>query len=235
MNYDSPDVEIFGWSQSFEVATGKGHQGSLQAKFPQAGTYTIQFRLQNVDTNKDYHAVAVVEFSVNGNTTRRIFTINNGTSITGVGEAVRVSVLDDLDASAGATKPQTYVCSVSVAIGARVNVQQPVVYNPLITVGGVTLAGSLVLAAASNATIEIPDDSGVISVFTTAGCAEKLGPPVIYTEAELQVQHRGTGVLKMYDPRLPVWVPIGNGASKLFFINASATAVRFSVAYGIDG
>lgn len=225
----------FGWGQSGDVQPGTGNFSlSAQCDFPFAGVFTIQFSVQGVPADKAFHCVAFIQWSVNGQTVTRRVSVNNGTTVSGCGSAVKVYVYDDGQpppAAGWATDP--YLVSINIVPGVRPQIQQPATYSPMTTDSGNTFPGAIIVPATSNRGILVPRDAGAISLFTTVG--DFSGTPVILTEASVQVQQNGASITRVYDPRQPVWVPLIDSIFQLEFINTTAKDLLFSFTYGIDG
>lgn len=218
------------FSRSGTITTGNPVSAvSLsESKFQIPGIYTVQFQISGRNMGLSPHTIAEISWRVAGNIVRRVISVNNGTSISAVCEGVSVLLKDD----SKPITPQTYDGVITVSHGSRGANEQPPIYNPLTTYAGNTFPGGILIPALTNAGVDVPVDAGVISVFTTAS---GFNDPVIFTEDKLQVQQLGASMTKCYDPRLPQWVPIGDGVSTLFFKNKSAVDVFFGFTFGIDG
>lgn len=213
-----------GWSQSGTLQTGVAGEVSLQANFVQrfgaAGPFTVQLGVLPplAGFPPGIVTAAEIEWSVQGNTVRRIVDLVNGLSISGFAEACRVVIRN---VASVAPPGDPFVVSVQLTPGTRPSEQRP----PTLTTGRL-------VAAAGFTDVAVPVEAGAISVFVTMGT----DPPSVLTSADIQVQHRNTvGPLKAYDPRDYGWVPIDPRASIVRLVNTTATPVIASVIFGIDG
>jgi hypothetical protein len=226
--------EYAGWSASGTLEVGNEHKAvQLQANFVDPGDYTVQFSVSNYDTNTDFPTpTAEITWSVEGNSVRRIVTVNNGLSISGTGQGVKVVIRDASMPTAPAT---LYDVSVQVVLGTRPAAQQPPTYTPLITgTDGTTRPGAMMVSALTSIVVPVPQDAGIISMFTTVATVPT---PTILTEGDVQIRQNRTGgfPLKAYDPKIATWVPIAPLSTELTFVNNTASSVFFSVTFGIDG
>jgi len=226
-----------GWSATKTLTIGNFTKtGSMQVEFPEADTYTIQFGLGNPPVDASGNPVqteALILWSVEGNFTSRRVSVANGVSISGVGQAVRVVVLDRTVqyGSNAAPVAADYDVSILVSKGTRPAVEEPatlVAYPP----AGSTLA-LFVTAGATSVPVPIPQDAGAISVYITAisGTATLIPPEVIDANQVI-----GTLITKSYDPReFDDWVPLSPGAQQIVLDNTGSDTVYWSVTFGIDG
>ncbi len=213
-----------GWAQSGTL-TGQNNdkQVSLQVNFPKSSNYTVEFTVSYPGTPvKRRKTEALITWTVNGNFVTRRVNVNNGVSVTGVGEAIRV-VMKDANSGGGGD----YVAGVSVAPGSRGGNKQPPTLLPA--------ANSFVtIANAGTADIAIPADSGAISFFVAA--VNTL--PQAVTGGMLkafQVDILGGVVLAVCDAQKADWIPIVPGADTIRLQNLSGADCQFFVMLGIDG
>ncbi len=202
-----------------------------------AGSYTVQFSVGDQDTTINIERILVVAdivWSVNGNDVRRRVSVVNGTSVSGVGESVKVTMFDDSDPNIapGASKP--YEVSITIAPGTRASGSIPptlVVDHDIISVAAALPAGGKFIGK------NIPKDAGVTSVMVTVINVDGANAPVANDALGLVVlEHRdATSPLKRYDPRMYGFVPLAPGATALFLANAGADACAVQITYGIDG
>lgn len=153
-----------GWSSSGTLVTGdRTKQVTLQADFPRAETYVLEFnRENNVASNLPIRASALITWSVEGNSVTRRISIQNGATIQGVAQAVRVVLFDDtapLPPSVVIPNGSAYTVSVQVTPGVRGSNQFPPF---LLTTEGQRrqLLGT--------AAIPVPQDAGAISLLLLA-------------------------------------------------------------------
>ena len=226
----------------------------LQASFPEAGTYTVQFNvappqgLPSPGPDVSYPPIfieALITWSVGGGSVNRRVSVTNGTSVTGVGEGVTVRVFDASPQLgegpyvgplyAAYPDGTTYTVQVSVARGSRAsNTQQP------------TLSRwqwqNVELLKSGTELIQIPSDAGAINVFSSLRHpAAGAGGFVAVTEADIQAQQvvaPATIPVMAYYPRELEWFPLVPGCTGINYqnsTNASATAIYVSTWFGIDG
>lgn len=216
----------------------------LQARFPQATTYTVAF---NVDGVRTWGPRAVVQFRTGGNTVQRIVDVTDGTAISGVCEAVNVTCFDSLDpafiqALTLAGTPRDYTISILVAQGARATTERPNTtgkYADPASVPPTTDIPYVVVPPSSGVLVDIPIDSGANSVMVMAAGAVGVIPrPILPTDAAV-VQIIGPPInlpVGGYYVQNPTWVPIVKGANQLYFYNSSLVYnVVFTPVYGVQG
>lgn len=232
-----------GWSAADKMFTGNADRTvNLQATFSEPGPYTVQFGMgiipgQNVlVANVAFKARATIIWTVEGNEISRIVDIGNGVSVSGTGQAVRVVVRDFTD-TLPADVGFEYVVSVQVAKGTRPDTGQPPTLSAFDRIDPVNLVIKQSLPPLSiSAPIPIPDGAGIISVMVTiasSGASEGMSIP---EQAVVVRQSTGGIVLKSYDPRSGLFIPITPGVQELTVSNLSATLdMVFNVTFGIDG
>ncbi len=237
-----------GWSGTGEMHNnGTSANAHLQVNFLEKDTnrnpsknYTVQFSVGPTKNASKaarpvpVNPVAEIKWSVEGNDVRRLVSVTNGLSLTGVGEAIKVSVLDQsfpfLDPIAPhAVLNVTYDVDITVAPGSRASVNQPPTFSVMNTADGTFEFDVL---AAGTQIIQIPQDAGVISSYVTVTDVTNIpiaegGTKIVLTDVF------GNG-LREYDPRAG-WVPVVAGANLLLLKNHAATTQRYSVTFGIDG
>jgi hypothetical protein len=228
--------ESGGWSNSGTLIAMQPRESTavqLQAVFEQSGNYTVQFSVDR----KTFAGVVVnptaeIIWSCEGNSVRRVVSVVNGLSVSGMGQACKVTIYDATPGTFVFPGVE-YVVAAQVVPGVRASNQQPPTFAPIIA--GYPGIGSIMLSAGSSVVVDIPQNIGAISTYITAGASPV---PVVLTEANLQVvQFDALGIfLKMVDPREMAWVPLAPSAIHLFFSNRHPTQnILFSLAYGIDG
>lgn len=197
-----------------------------------AGLYSVQF---NVDTSKiadpkykKVNPVATVRWSVEGNTIQRRLSVVNGTTVTGVCDAVEVVIVDETDDVVGPVPPGTaldYDVTISVVPYPRPSSGSPPILRG--NVIPITVAGG-----AGPVAVPVPDDAGVNSVMVLTAASVGAIPTVS--------QQHGT-----LPDTFATWTPEGAGrfvpllpqAGRISLDNlgAPATTVDFTVLFGIDG
>jgi|WetSurMetagenome_2_1015567.scaffolds.fasta_scaffold225342_3 hypothetical protein len=233
-----------GWSASRELISKDTNPAvQLQANFQDPTPYTVQFSITNLkatDGSADigsYNPTAVIEWSVEGNSVRRVVSVINGTSVTGVGQGCRITVRDQTPTT-DTTKEMEYTVAILVAPGVRPANQLQPILTPLIADSfGVTRPGAIFVDGGTGVDVQIPENAGVTSVYITAASLNA-GIPVALTDADIQASHTNTAyVYKEYNPNKYTWVPIGPGTSTVRLTNfmGPLTQVLFNVTFGIDG
>lgn len=231
-----PGARTEAWSRVGTLVTTQGKPNrrivSLSKTFPHPGTYTLQFHLKPADP--DSHQIieceAVITWGAGGNTVRRVVTVVDGLSITGIADSVRV-VMRDVSSVLGSSGDK-YVVSVQIAPGTRPTTQPPLLYPPL-------SSNPQTVAAGGSADFNVPQDSGCISVCVIAGNASAVAPAASIPEQEACVIQSIIGfgvILKKYDARMFEFVPLSPGCRVVRFSNLSTgIMMRVQVAFAIDG
>jgi hypothetical protein len=231
--------DMTGWAQSGEIQPGSDQAVTMQALFPVAGNYTVQFNI--TDSNKwmgidSFNARADITWTINGNSVTRTVDCANGISVSGIAQAVAVRVYDN---SVLVTDQEwhPYQVTIVAAPGVRPDLQQPVIlthkpvghtqFIQILQQTGITLWYRF----------EMPIDAGIISVFTSV--VPFVRGDVIPPNALRAAMFNGPEgkSLRMYDPMINTgWVPIAPG-TKYFEISQAGNAptTLWSITYGIDG
>lgn len=227
-----------GWSASGNLHAGNlTEEVSLQANFPFAEDYTLEFNLIPIKAPvgvfyPPVRAEAFITWSVEGNAVTRRVNVGNGVSVTGTGQACRVVIRDTTDLTAGPpfVLGQEYRVSVQVAPGTRAAIQQPPTLYPFPNGFG----GLIIVPPLGFVTIPIPNDAGVISASVTV--VNATGAPIPDGQAEVTHSVAPGITLKSYDPRFGVWISIAPGATEIILSNNNAVdPFSFQVTFGIDG
>lgn len=240
-----------GWSTSGTLQTGvTTNSVHLQANFEDSpGEYTVQF---NVDaaSNIFFNALATLQWSVEGNTVTRVVTVGNGTSISGVGQGVRVSVVDatSIDmcniAGQGAAK---YGVSISVIQGIRATTQQPVLYTLTEQrasgiYGAVVTNGEprFIVANGFPVTIQIPQSIGAISFFAHATETQgTFGVPSNgdgLLTAAVNTEGLQRAIVEVDASDTDIWWPLPPAASQIILITGKpGLIIAWNITLGIDG
>lgn len=218
-----------GWQQSGTLTTGDVNKKvTMQADFAEPGYYTIQFGvIPPVDAvtpanSGVFRAVAEIQWSVEGSTVTRRVTIGNGSSISGTGQAAKVTIFDN--SAAFGFNGNDYIVWCQCAKGSRPSENQPPV-----------LAGDLVqVNGGASSSIAIPQNAGVISVEVMATPVAVTGFPVSNLVCSLR-NPVGT-ILKTFIPGQVGFVAVPPGATELLIENLSAADnYRLTPTWGIDG
>ncbi len=228
--------ELRGWSASSKLTAGlPGIGPHLQVQFKdgkgvlKAGQYSVQFDVKSAGTDVP-NPIAEVIWKTQGNPVRRLISVVDGTTISGLAEAIAVNVSDNSEAITGFV----YEVTILVTPGARASNVVPPMYVPIQSAG---YPGRYVVPSGLSRTVPIPQNAGITSVHITA--SSLTSPPILLTEATcwvtLNTASGGGTILKQYDPRFVDWVPVPPSASSLVLQNASAQSIIYGVAFGVDG
>src|ERR1700704_3977380 len=153
-----PQAKTGGWSKfgSLYTALPMKSQLSLQANFPVASNYTVQFGVNQPANGSVYTAEGLVEWTVEGNHVSRRVSISQGVSLTAPSAAVKVTVLDTtVGGSSGVITDSEYKVGIQVAPGSRSAEQQP----PTLFVSTISVTPG------TSGTFLVPTDSGAISAY----------------------------------------------------------------------
>lgn len=239
-----------GWSATGTMKNdGQSHAAHLQVNFLEKETrpgpsknYTVQFSVgptfdvttKQIRTDVSIRPRAEIKWSVEGNDVRRVVDVTNGMSLTGVGEAIKVSVFD-VSNTVG-TDPVTYDVSITVAPGSRASTQQPPTLGALYDDGTNAIGYLISVPPNSTINIPIPANSGVISAYATVVAVPYIVMPEGIAEIR-QLAASGFVQVRYNLDAQPGWVPIVNGAVQLALVNhfAATTFLEYSVIFGIDG
>lgn len=212
------------WSASGTISTRTTDRAvQLQANFVDPNIYTIQFDIRP-NVGIAYNAVAEITWSVEGNATRRLISVNSGVCISGSGQAVKVKLYDIINSSLLPFGIQDYECSILVTKGVRPNDQVPVVYAPVL---------EYTVAAANNIVLNVPINAGIRSIIASAYNVATPTTDVTADVAIEQVSQIGSFVYNPIKHRIMPSIP---GLGQLTLINSNAVnPVNFCIMYGIDG
>lgn len=225
---------IGGWSAAGQMtALDTLKSVHLQAIFKKPGPYTVQFAVQQLTANVDtvVEPKAIIDWSVAGNTITRKVDALNGASITGVGEGVRVRVVDETSTG----NAVDYAVTITVAPGVRPAKPDYPTLTP------VHSGNPQVVAVNSTAVFTVPEGVGVAAVSVKASYSTiPIAPASPITDQMLIVTHRapvGTidPALKRYDPRESDWVPLAPGTTEVWVNNVGAANLRIQLSWGVDG
>jgi hypothetical protein len=164
-----------GWSSSGTLTTrSSGQPITVQAKFPVAAVYTVQFAV-TPPASGVFRAVATIVWTVEGNQISRQIDIGNGVSISAPSQAVRIIVNDLTTAPLGGAAGESYGVTVSITRGVRPASNRP----PTLSGEGAIIPAPpatppppsvlpIALAPNQTATYFIPQTAGVVSVAISA-------------------------------------------------------------------
>jgi hypothetical protein len=234
-----------------DMSLAKSVTGELISKIAQGGpsiqddfsgeaqNFTAQFLVTQKQaigggSPGDITPVAEVLWAIGGNQSRRLISVFDGSSITGVAEHFTIKVSDQTDPTNG-TNQTKYKVTITVARGVRGSSALPPTLQTYITHAGLIKLGTFILSPTENLTVPIPQNAGINSVMVTA---DSIGVLLDGTEFDF-VQSSVTGALKRYNPMSYGFVPISPQADRLIFSNLTPLigghAIEFSITWGIDG
>lgn len=228
-----------GWSASGTLITGNPAQSiSLQANFPHAETYVIEFsKAGNPLSNLPIHSEALITWSVEGNSVTRRVSIANGTTVQGVAQAVRVVIIDSTGEAVGnvpAPNGTEYTVSVQVTPGSRGSNKLPPFYIPRLNYF------RLLTPVAPNVVLPVPQDAGIISFLVEAIGQSPLGFTPLKPGTLILNMIQNAVVINTVDAIESQIVPIVPGTEQIEMsmqpaFDPSLTAINFTLFYGIDG
>lgn len=239
------DMIRHSWGLTGNLTT-KG-QGSvkLQKTFitdtqDESGYYTVQFGV-TPPPGTTYSATATITFKVNGQQVVRQVSVGQGTSISGVCEAIDIVVLDT-SKIAGITAGVQYSVSINVVKGTRSSTANP---PTLIGQASARSAGALtnlgfgpqnMPANGDTVTYPVPQGSGVSS-FEIAALSNGATPPT--TNIEVLCIFGGF-ISKSYNlvPGMPGFVDLPSNCDTVLLTNfdtSGAPNVSAALTWGIDG
>lgn len=218
----------------------------LQVDFGEAAAqyYTLQFSLvppafADTENTADIRGKAEIRWSVEGNFVRRVVSVWNGSSISGLGQGVSIKITDDTYNPDDAPTSFIYRVSVQVTKGTRPTLggTQPPIYQPLLAgeIAPLTLDPDItwLVPAGSTLDVPIPEDAGVNCVYigTQGSSGAALEPEAVQT---IQFAN-GIGVMygtlrncNRFEPLLP-------GATQIRLGNNTAADLRVTIFWGVEG
>jgi len=218
------------------MIVGQSAQGnSINQSDLDPGTYTLQFSFVAVDPDSGGNEFipttqAIINWKIEGQQQRRVISIVSGASISGVATGADVQIVD-IPLGGTATVGKAYKVQATLSRGVRGNTQQP----PTLTDTPVKSAA----AVNGTATFDVPQDSGVTSVFIMCATGGGGTPPTqfqikaIASDASLP----SPATLGTWYPLLTTgWVPLPPGTQRVVVFNGSPDETLFIQAiWGIDG
>jgi hypothetical protein len=180
-----------GWSQSGTLISGNANQPvTMQANFPESNTYTVMFGVDPPPSGV-FRAVAIVSWTVEGNTITRQIDIGSGVAISAPAQAVRVIVNDLTTPALGGTAGEKYGVSISVTRGIRAVASNPPTLSGVSPIGDITI---FPLATGVSGLWPVPQGAGVEAV-TVAASTFTAGVPA---DLNIAQQNAVPVILKSY-------------------------------------
>ena len=192
--------------------------------------YTLQFGLFQTGERTWLSvpaAEAIINWSVKGQTQRRIITIASGVAISGVCDAVSVKIRDTSIISEN-TEAIQYAVQSTLSKGVRPSTGQP----PSLT----TRQSQIAQGSGPSVVFPVPVNAGVMSFFVLA-CGDS-GAVLTTTDIVAQVIGAGNTLLASYYPLITGgWIPLPAGAYSITVNNNAAedTNADVNVIWGIEG
>lgn len=234
------------------LLVGKDSGFTLQCDFQKRPDYyTVQFNIQQpsladleVDEFLSLATLAELTWSVEGNSVRRLISVQNGGIISGCGQAVRVRVFDWSRFSKLGIVQETskfpYKVSCQVTKGTRPSAAIPpmLTQNSLIEPGGEVFRGSSesesLLAGLGNAkTWQVPQNVGLKSLYVDADA------PQAFDRTDFQIIQLITpGVPNAWTANLDQvgkFIPALPGVTQVRMVNTGASGISVNLNYGIEG
>ncbi len=244
-----------GWSASNKILNNGQSQGNnvpLQVDFGQqlakraglAEEFNLNPTLSDLPAKNYTVQFGEISWAVAGITIRRLVSVTNGLSVTGVGEAIKVVVYDATDQTAPAPAACTYDVEITVAPGSRPSEQQPASFTPYIDSdpsfgANIPTLGSTIITPNTTIFVTIPQNAGVISLYTTVAVTSGFG--IIIPQGTALIQQRAIGnSVRLYDALDMSWVPIipqaqTIGLQNTFPVAPGSPNLVFTLTFGIDG
>lgn len=205
-------------------------QPSLQKDNLEPGEYTIQFQAFPPADGLGFAAYAIINWKIAGQQITRKVSVANGISISGIAEAVDVTLFDVSQVLTVHYPPTAlpYKIGVSLSKGTRPNIQQPASL--------VTNLSAIPVAAGAPVFFTVPDNAGVVSALVLGAGVSNINPVLPPDIVVSQVNSLGA-VLNVWNPaQQGQWIPLSPGTTLLKIDNQNALQAAFvNVIWGIDG
>jgi hypothetical protein len=220
-----------GWAQSGPLYTTQGTSGvgnqavkCMVERFDRAAVFTVQIGLNVGDGGFPVQTLAEVIWSINGTPIRRLVSVSQGTSITGVTESARIAVYDDTPTVEEDQAVVEYIALINVAPGPRAATTLP----PFLRAWRTTQQ----LLASGSTTLTVPRNAGVVGFRLSVFASGNAGAEVTMTDSS------GT-VYDQYDVppgQNSTFIPIAPGTDRLLISNNdTANPINLSGQWAIDG
>lgn len=226
----------YGWSQARNFVAGASGIGkviaTLNAMFPEDDVYTVQFNLDSPLTQPGpgftwIKLEASIRWSTTGGQTiNRIVSVMDGMSISAPARGVGVEVRDMSIIRVAPGELRTSLVGIQVTRGVRAANKQAPIFEPD-PLHSIAPAGSF--------TFNIPNDAGIISVFSSY--IDDLGGAPAPGNYWGSLTDPSGVILKRWDlVTQPDWIPMSPGAFQLVYSNnAVGKNLVVTPTYGIDG
>lgn len=217
-----------GWSASGNVAVQRPGRGVvLQCYFNNNPEYyTLQFSATPPFAGSGgwIRTMAEIQWSVEGNSVRRLINIGAGVSISGTGQAVKVRIFDD---SQGGTAGVEYPVSVQVTKGVRPNIEKP----PILIDALQTLIAPTAIFG-----FDVPENSGVSALFNVVTPQNNAGAPIANDEI-FGIFNNGATTVQIFGYDMcNKWIALPTGSREVQITNNRAAGdIFWSIIWGIEG
>ena len=231
-----PSKPEHGWSQSRNFVAGAGGLGkvvcTLNALFPEDEVYTVQFNLDSPLTQPGpgftwIKLEASIRWSsTGGSTINRIVSVMDGMSISAPAKGVAVEVRDMSIVRVAPGELRGSLVTIQVTRGVRGANKQAPIYEP---------DGLQTIVPAGSFTFNVPNDAGIISVFSSY--IDDLGGAPAPGDYWGNLTDPSGVILKRWDlVTQPDWIPMSPGAGQLVYLNnAVGKNLVVTPTWGIDG
>ena len=230
-----------GWSASGNLLAGGSLGVGLAANFDEPGPYTLQFTRRFVASPVfPIYTLAELIWSVEGNSARRLISVDTGIAISGNGQGVTVKVFDWSGVALLASNLR-YDLDITCVKGLRgSNVQRP-----FLEVGAIdpTDRGSAVrelVAASSSVDFPVPRNAGINSLRINIG--GNTGSLPVLTGGIRIAYFAGTTTLRIRqaasitDLLLLNWEPLPPGCDRIRITNGAGNdTISVTITWGIEG
>ena len=225
------------------IAGNHNFQNNIDKSNLEPTTYTLQFGIVDLEPFILFPEVnprkfspivqAIITWKINGQHQRRVISVVSGAAISAVAEGVDVKLIDLSQYPVG----YKYKVQVTLSRGVRPAVEQPPV---LFDTKGLQFV--LSTAPDNEVFFQVPEDSGVISVYPFLGYPDGIATPqfdAINLRMEFLDEAQITNYGYMQPPVRGQWIPLIPGTGLVLFQRSDTSgptdAVGVSVLWGIEG
>lgn len=246
MNMNDPDLrKKKAWSVSGLLTIAQNKGVKLAADFEKSGPYTLQFTRQfptPIAAGISVYTLAEIIWSVEGNSHRRLISVDSGIAISGNAQGVTAQIYDWTNLAVAAANQIDYNIFATCVEGLRgSNVQRP-----LLEIGGVNpnTRGQIQtqdIAAGVAVNFPVPRNAGINSFrvnlsSNTAVPVFSNGIFVACTDSSGVIPVRQRNITSSNDALLLNWEPLPPGAENILIFNvAGNTVIKVSISWGIEG
>jgi len=238
LTQEAPAGALHAWAQSAvinpegaNVAIKNGQSSfSLQCRLETPSVFTVEFEIgPSLDPDIPLpinKPTAEIEWTVNGNTVRRVISVVNGTSISGTAEFVKVKFFE-LETG---TSTAPYAATAMVSPGTRAGRVQPT--NQSTDAVDLDAAG---IGGPGEVFIDVPQDKGIITFRVFAWDAAETGALDMTKILVAQQTSANNTISAFQDPNEAKFVHLNPSVTVIKVINLGAVAARVYIVWGVDG